>query len=94
MTKEDSERKKNYSNAPPIIDVKVTKPLLDTVEARTGYPLTGVEKRNLDLYSKREKKKLEVYQMNQKRKYGDPDKKLKTRKKMTTEDMLLRGLIK
>ena len=71
MTNEDSERKKDYSNLPPIQDVKVTKPLVDTVEARTGYPLTGVERRNLDLYSKREKKKMEVYRMNQKRKYGD-----------------------
>ncbi len=71
MTKQDSERKKDYSNVAPIQDVKVTKPLLDTVEARTGYPLTGVEKRNLDLYSKREKKKQEVYKLNQKRKYGD-----------------------
>ena len=70
MTKEDSERKKDYSNLPPIQDVKVTKPLLDTVEARTGYPLTGVERRNLDLYLKREKKKMEVYRMNQKRRYG------------------------
>ena len=71
MTKQDSERKKDYSNLQPIQDVKVTKPLVDTVEARTCYPLTGVERRNLDLYSKREKKKMEVYRMNQKRKYGD-----------------------
>ena len=71
MTKQDSERKKDYSNVAPIQSVKVTKPLLDTVEARTGYPLTGVERRNLDLYQKREKKKMEVYKMNQKRRYGD-----------------------
>ena len=71
MTKQDSERKKDYSNLPPIQSVKVPKPLVDSVEARTGYPLTGVERRNLDLYSKREKKKMEVYRMNQKRKYGD-----------------------
>ena len=70
MTKEDSERRKDYSNLPPIQSVKVTKPLQDTVEARTGYPLTGVEKRNLDLYKKREKKKIEVYKMNEKRIYG------------------------
>ena len=71
MTKQDSERKKDYSNLPPIQSVKVPTPLVDSVEARTGYPLTGVERRNLDLYQKREKKKMEVYRMNQKRKYGD-----------------------